>query len=493
MSKFPKEHVRAGVVASTIQVVSSSLVLFLLYRYLYRVLGVEQIGIWSLVLAATSVSRISELGLSAGVVRFVALARGGRDGARAAEVVQTAAVTLAVFTAIALALLWPLINLLLQRLVPKGSVTLALDIVPIALGSLWVSIIGNVFCGALDGCLRVDRRCLIMAASQILLLACALLLVPAEGLRGLAIAQLAQAAGLAIAAWFALKAELRELPVIPLRWSAIRLREMLGYGAGFQAITIMSLLFDPCMKVVLGAFGGLGSLGHYQMANRLILQGRSLIVEAGRVIVPSVAYSEGSDSISASNLYQTAYRVTYFTSILFYGFLGICLYGIGYLWIGRFEPEFLAFALILLAAWCVNTLIGPAYFSNLGAGRLKNNILSHVIMGVVAPLAGVSLGTVFGGVGVVWGIAIGLVAGSVYLLGTYLFRTSEIAFESVVPSGMAMITVLSFASVVAAAVIGFSSSSAAVVMLASGGVAALLASVGWINPARKELMARLIR
>src|SRR5690242_15638942 len=90
---------RASVVASIVQVVVTGLVFFLLFRYLYERLGIEQIGVWSLVLATTSVSRIGELGLSAGVIRFVAQALGRRDEVRAAEVIQTVVVTLGLFMA----------------------------------------------------------------------------------------------------------------------------------------------------------------------------------------------------------------------------------------------------------------------------------------------------------------------------------------------------------------------------------------------------------
>ena len=54
------------------QVVVSSVILFFLYRYLLNTIGVAKLGVWSVVMAAASASRMSELGLSGSVVKFVA-------------------------------------------------------------------------------------------------------------------------------------------------------------------------------------------------------------------------------------------------------------------------------------------------------------------------------------------------------------------------------------------------------------------------------------
>ena len=54
-----------------LQIVVISIVLFFLYKFLLGTIGVEQFGIWSLVLATTAVTQIADLGFSGGVVKFV--------------------------------------------------------------------------------------------------------------------------------------------------------------------------------------------------------------------------------------------------------------------------------------------------------------------------------------------------------------------------------------------------------------------------------------
>ena len=71
MNKFLiLKNIQANIFLTIFQVAASALVLFLLYRYLLDVLGAEKIGLWSFY-GITAVSRIGELGLTGGVVKFI--------------------------------------------------------------------------------------------------------------------------------------------------------------------------------------------------------------------------------------------------------------------------------------------------------------------------------------------------------------------------------------------------------------------------------------
>ena len=52
--------------ANVLQALAGAALLFALYRYINTTLGVEQLGVWSVVLATASASRLADLGLSAG-------------------------------------------------------------------------------------------------------------------------------------------------------------------------------------------------------------------------------------------------------------------------------------------------------------------------------------------------------------------------------------------------------------------------------------------
>ncbi len=174
------------------------------------------------------------------------------------------------------------------------------------------------------------------------------------------------------------------------------------------------------------------------MANKLILQGRSVIVEAVRFLVPSIAALPPGDLSGARNSLES-YRVIFYVAVVFFGLLGIGLTAISLLWIGRYEYTFVLFAVVLNAGWFINTLVVPAYFSNLGLGSLRANVISHAIIGVVASVGGGALGAAFGGLGVVVGTTLGLVSGSLFLTIGH-FVVSGINWRRfIVPAGMSQL------------------------------------------------------
>jgi Na+-driven multidrug efflux pump len=90
--------------------------LFLLYRYLASTLGVTKLGIWSVVLASASASHLLVLGLSASVTRFVAKYITLEEPRRAAEAIETAALTLSVGLALVLPVVYPFLSKILSHL-----------------------------------------------------------------------------------------------------------------------------------------------------------------------------------------------------------------------------------------------------------------------------------------------------------------------------------------------------------------------------------------
>ncbi len=432
------KRVRSNVVATVFQVLVSGIVFFVLYRYLYDRLGIELIGVWSLVIATTSVSRIGELGLSAGVVKYVAQALGQGNEDRASDIVQTIALTLAVFMGFLLVVTYPLFIIGLEYLLPTHGIPVALEILPYALCSLWLMVIISVFSGGLDGCMHMDLRSFIMMGSHLLYLGLALWLVPIYGLEGVAMAQLIQSISLLIVLWYSLKFYLIRLPFMPLYWRFSILKDMFQYGVNFQIISIMNMLFDPMVKVMMSKFGGLETLGYYEMASRLVAQGRALIVEGKIVMVPAMASINKNTEGKAKLLFIKSYEINFFVSLVGFTLLAVCVPSVSILWIGHYEETFVKYAVLLSFGWFINTLIGPAYFSNLGLGVLRDNLLCHITMTTVFLLTVPLFGVFYLGDGVVISMIFAIVTGSVLFLWLYLYKY-ELLGEIAIVSGRFML------------------------------------------------------
>ncbi|MDD4352183.1 MAG: lipopolysaccharide biosynthesis protein [Candidatus Gracilibacteria bacterium] len=417
---------------AVLQAVVTGGVLFLLYRYLLKTIGAEQIGIWAIVLATASASRISEMGFAGSVVKFTAkyIARGDQD--KAAEVVQTTYITIGVSLMCILVVGYPFISWIMGKLVPTSQVAIARAILPIALLSVWTGGASGVFLGGLDGCQRIDLRAFIAIFAGSIFLILTWILVPKFGLFGLAWAQIGQGTFMLLAGRILLQRELPSLPWLPHGWRYSVFKEMLQYGLNFQVTSVFSMLFEPTTKALMAVFGGLASTAYYEMAHRMVVQFRSLLVSANQVIVPRVAVLQETEPEKVRKAYLESYRMLFFLALPLFAGVAAFTPLASEVWIGRYEPCFVGYSLLLVAGWWLNTLSAPAYFINLGTGLLFWNTLGHVTIGVLNVVLGYLLGLAFGSVGVVLGYVLALVVGSSLIAIRYQFNNG-IALRELLP------------------------------------------------------------
>ena len=415
------------------QVIVSGGVYFLLYRYLLRTIGSGQVGIWVIVFATASVSRVSEMGFTESAVKYTAkyIARG--EISKASEVIQTTVITIGVFLACVLVGGYPLIAWLMGKIIPAAHITSALSILPYALVSVWIGTVGGIFLSGLDGCQRIDLRVFISMLASVFFLVLTWILVPEHGLIGLAWAQTGQGVLILLGSWVLLRRELPSLPLLFFKWRYSLFREMPHYGFNFQIIAIFGMLIDPTTKALMAKFGGLTSVAYYAMANRMVTQFRSLLVSANQVLVPQVANLHENAPEEIRKFYLDSYRVVFFFALpLFAGVTAVAPLA-SELWIGHYEQSFVIYATLISAAYWLNTLTGPAYFVNLGTGLLRWNTWSFVVMAPLNLALGYFLGVAFGGGGVAVGYVLALlIASSLVILGYH--RDHHIPLAELLPS-----------------------------------------------------------
>ncbi len=409
---MPKRQTLINALMSIAQVLVVGGFLFFLYRFLLKTIGVEQLGIWSLILATSSVSNLASLGISGSVVKFVAKYLARDDFKNASFVVQTAAISVAVLIGVAILAGYGGIKWLLGIVLPPNSFILAKSILPYSLLSLWMTSTTGVFQSGLDGLQRIHSRSILMMGGTILYFIMAIILTPRFGLIGLAYAQVIQSSIIMVLSWSLLGKYLTCLPFIPYQWNKGIFKEIIGYGISFQVISLFMLLSDPITKALLSKFGGVSMVGYFEMANKLITQLRSFIVSANQVMIPVIANIKEKAPEKIEEIYSKSYQLIFYISLPLYTLIIMSAPIISLLWIGHYESIFVVFTVLLSVGWFVNTIGVPAYFSNYGIGTLRWNVISHILVGILNFFLGWLLGLFFDGVGVVVGWTIALAFGS---------------------------------------------------------------------------------
>ena len=183
------------------QVIGSAAMLFFLYRFLIRTIGLERLGIWSLVLATTSSSRWrTRVSDQHRQTRSQIRSPRSSPGCLAAHAdcghfrrpCARRGLHLPVSGA----------RWILEIVLPRRSLAEALAILPPALLSLWLKVLEGVLQAGLAGLQRITVCNYLEFGGSLSYLLLAWTLFPRHGLLGLACAQAIQSAAILLITWF---------------------------------------------------------------------------------------------------------------------------------------------------------------------------------------------------------------------------------------------------------------------------------------------------
>jgi O-antigen/teichoic acid export membrane protein len=407
-----KGPVILNVISSGAQVLVIGIVYFFLYKYLLSKLGVELLGVWSVVLSTSSLATLANFGVADSVVRFVALYLREENMVKIKELIFTASLFLfSLFVLISL-IIYPFASLILKGILPLKFIQQGLTILPFSLVCLVINSVNGVFSSVLDGMQKNYLRNSIFVFSSISLLFFTYYFVPKFGLKGVAYAQVIQSL-LVILSCFILVVRYLDYNPFKWNWSKDVFAQIFSYGIKFQFISIATMLNDPITKIFLGKFGGMAFTGYYEMANRLINQARGVIVNSNQALVPVMV---GLTKEELPGFYKRVFSNVFFFSLAAVGILALSVNIISFYWIGNHQPIFCNTVQILAFSLLINLLCGPAYFYYMADGKLNKLIKTQIILGAFNLILSAILGYYFKGYGVIFAWTISVLLASFYLI-----------------------------------------------------------------------------
>jgi O-antigen/teichoic acid export membrane protein len=411
-----KKQILINATISVTQIIVIGLTLFILYRFLLDNIGVEQLGLWSLLLATVSVTKIANFGLSGSVVKFVAKYVAREEYEHVSNVIQTSVITVGVTVGVVLIIGYPLAKWIIGLVISDHFILLAYAILPYTFLALWIMAVTSIVQSGFDGYQRIDIRSYLLIGGAIIHLLLCFYFVPKHGLIGLAYSGIIQNIIVLVVSWLLLKKRNQYLPFFPINWNKRTFKEIIVYGINFQVISISSMFYEPVTKLLLSIFGGLSMLGYYEMASKMVQHFRSLIVSANQVLVPAIADLNERMSEKIHSLYIISYQLLFYLSLPMYSLIIISSPAISKIWIGNYEYNFIIFVILLSIGWFLNTLNAPAFFSFMGVGYLRWNVISQISVGLLNVGLGLLMGILYNGIGVIvaWVISLALGSSIVY-------------------------------------------------------------------------------
>ena len=250
-----KKKLTINATSAMIQVAFTAFIYFFLYKYLLNSLGVKQLGVWSLILSFSSIANLANLGLTSGLVKFVADYIAEKKNEKFGKLILTSIISLALlFSGVSLAILLGA-KYFLHYVIDKQYIAIAFSILPLSLSSLCINAISGVFTSVLEGFQKNYLRNFIYIFSGIVMFVATILLTPVFQLKGVAMAQLLQSFFILISALVLM------IKISPFnrfhywKWSNRSFKELFNYGYKFQIVSICQLLYEPTTKMLLSKYG----------------------------------------------------------------------------------------------------------------------------------------------------------------------------------------------------------------------------------------------
>lgn len=405
--------------SAAVQVVVVGLMYFFLYKYLIKVLGPSQLGVWSLVISTSSIANFANFGITSGLVKFVADFREKANSSQMHQLIFTAFVSIVAFFAALIMIGYIFVGFIIHKVIDQQYIGLAMQLLPYSLLCLFLNEIGSVYTSILEGFQRNYLRNIIYISTTVIFLIITYWLVPRYGLMGVTYAQVIQSSLIFIIALISGSTLIKGFSPFRWNWNKVIFKQLISYGSRFQIVSLFQMLYEPATKTLLTRFGGLAAVGYYEMASRLVNQVRALIVNANQVMIPVVAQASHKGMDEIRQLYVRTMSVILLINVpLICGVL--CFSGfISLFWIGHVELAFTFPLLVLSIAMFFNIMCGPAYYSSLGQGNLNLLVYIHLMMAILNITLGIGLGYFFKGNGVIlsWGIT--FATGSLLLIIFY--------------------------------------------------------------------------
>ena len=401
------------------QVVIVSASYFILYKLIIESFGEVVLGIWSLILATSSIANISSLGLSNSIVKFIANFSSSNDDKQIKQFIQTAYVSVGILFLIIVSVIYVTSEWFLGRLIPQEHLADARDLMKWSLICFWLNGVGSIFISALDGLQLIYQRNILTIITTVALLVFSYYL-KIYGIVGIAYAQLIQSILLFTGSILLLGIRLKCFSFLNFVWNKQSFLEMFNYGGKMQLVGVMNIFWEPMNKFFFSLIGDFSSLATYEMASRLVSQVRNLLVQSNQSIIPYIASKPDISPETLSAIYHKNLNVLGLLSLpIMFGIVCYTPY-LSSIFLGRSDSFFNYTVILLSLAWLVNIFSAPSYFIYLGTGELNNVIKTHFIYSVVNPIVCIVLMSYFKSYGIVFSISVALILGSLFNIHSFI-------------------------------------------------------------------------
>lgn len=429
MSNFNKQIINNSIF-SIVQIFIVTFCIFFLYKYIIQTIGIEKLGLWSLILSVTSLANIGNLGFTGSLVKFTAELSVEKNYKKINAILNSSIIGVSIISGILLSLVFLLGYNYIEYFVDEKWVTTSQDLLFYALISLYINIVASLYFSILEGVNLAYLRSIAFILATIIYVISSIIFINKYDIIGLAYAQMLQAFIFLILGVLLSIIYIKEFNIFYLKWHKNLMKKVFNYSVNFQMIGIAQMLYDPITKAILSKYGGLDFVAIFEMASKLVKQVRSITASILQNVVPKIVklnVTHGKEKIiqAYKKINSINMLLIFTTLILIIPFSKI----ISIILLGSSNQNFIIVLISLSLGWTINTLNISSYMINLGTGNLKWNLISHLAIGILNLIFCISVGFVFrNGLYIIFSWILALILGSSLIIIEY-HKRNKISFN----------------------------------------------------------------
>lgn len=402
---------KKNVIATVSQVLVFALCQFVLYRLIIMQLGVEKLGLWSVITSFTMTASIGNFGASgSSIVMFVAryLAEDNREKVR--KIVSTSLIFVTISVSVTLMILFPVAKFTLYKMLsPDYFEYTSQHLLYLSFVYFILYSVSFLLWSVIDGYQMYVRRVFFNSLAQILNLALSAILMIYYDLQGLFWALIIQYLFLTVAGLLIVYRLVR----FRLVFCRESFREIFRYGIKLQGISLLSTFSEPIIKFFLTLTGGLAITGYYEMANKITNQIRSPLMVGLQTLIPAIAESNEDREEKISHYFKKSTVQILDLALMTSGLFIILLPLISRYWVGSLNETFIWMSVSLSLGYLLNTIASPINYINLGTAHLNGNVYQQLIQTISVVIFSLIFGFLFHsakGMSVALGLSIAVAA-----------------------------------------------------------------------------------
>ena len=429
MSKYNRQIINNSVI-TFIQIIVVSLSVFYLYRYIIFSIGIEKLGLWSLILSVTSLANIGNFGFTGSLVKYSA-ELSIRDEYKVINAILNASVvSIIILLMVLLSSVYFLSFFFLEYIVEDNWLEISRGLLFYALLSLFINIIASLYFSILEGLNLSFLKSVALIFATIIYVALSILLLDKFDLMGLAYAQLVQAISFLIMGLIMSKIYIPNFKLLFFKWHKSLMKDVYSYGFNFQLIGISLMLYDPITKTILSKYVGLDFVGIFELATKLVKQIRALTSGAIQNLIPKIVKINRLNN--KEKIIDAYKKINNINLILTFSTLVLLIplsKSLSIILIDQKNMSFIIVLICLTIGWFISSVAVPAYMVNLGTTNLKWNVMSHILIGILNFLLCLIVAHYFGnGVNVVLSWVFSLILGSLIIIYEF-HKRNKISFN----------------------------------------------------------------